>query len=106
MLRSLSRTAPTPRRSVDSPAWRRAVSPVQSGPRWADARVHRSPDSLATKRKSSPFSMIKRIATAVVLIPLVLLLVLKAPLVGLAMVAGAVALLAIAEFLKLVTLYA
>jgi phosphatidate cytidylyltransferase len=50
--------------------------------------------------------MIKRIATAVVLIPLVLLLVLKAPLVGLAMVAGAVALLAIAEFLKLVTLYA
>src|SRR5580658_7668878 len=50
--------------------------------------------------------MIKRVATAVVLIPLVLLLVLKAPLYVLAMVAGAVALLAIAEFLKLVTRYA
>ncbi len=49
--------------------------------------------------------MIKRIATAVVLIPLVLLLVLKAPLYVLAIVAGAVALLAIAEFLKLVTQY-
>ena len=49
--------------------------------------------------------MIKRIATAVVLIPLVLLLVLKAPLYVLAMVAGAIALLAIAEFLKLVTHY-
>ena len=50
--------------------------------------------------------MIKRIATAVVLIPLVLLLVLKAPLYVLSIVAGAVALLAIAEFLKLVTHYA
>ena len=50
--------------------------------------------------------MIKRIATAAVLIPLVLLLVLKAPLYVLAIVAGAVALLAIAEFLKLVTHYA
>jgi phosphatidate cytidylyltransferase len=50
--------------------------------------------------------MIKRIATAVVLIPLVLLLVLKAPFYVLAIVAGAVALLAIAEFLKLATHYA
>ena len=50
--------------------------------------------------------MIKRVATAVVLIPLVLLLVLKAPLYVLAIVAGAVALLAIAEFLKLATHYA
>ncbi|MBZ5615460.1 MAG: phosphatidate cytidylyltransferase [Acidobacteriia bacterium] len=49
--------------------------------------------------------MIKRIATAVVLIPLVLLLVLKAPLYVLALVAGAIAVLAIAEFLKLVTHY-
>jgi CDP-diglyceride synthetase len=49
--------------------------------------------------------MIKRVATAVVLIPLVLLLVLKAPLYVLALVAGAVALLAIAEFLKLATHY-
>src|SRR5260370_17351428 len=47
--------------------------------------------------------MIKRVATAVVLIPLVLVLVLKAPLYVLALVAGAVAVLAIAEFLKLVT---
>jgi phosphatidate cytidylyltransferase len=50
--------------------------------------------------------MIKRIATAVVLIPLVLLLVLKAPLYVVALVSGAVALLAIAEFLKLATHYA
>jgi phosphatidate cytidylyltransferase len=49
--------------------------------------------------------MIKRIATAVVLIPLVLLLVLKAPLYVLALVAGAIAVLAIAEFMKLVTHY-
>jgi phosphatidate cytidylyltransferase len=49
--------------------------------------------------------MIKRIATAVVLIPLVLLLVLKAPLSLLAVVSGAIALLAIAEFLRLVTPY-
>ena len=49
--------------------------------------------------------MIKRVATAVVLIPLVLLLVLKAPLYVLAIVAGAVAVLAIAEFLKLTTHY-
>jgi len=49
--------------------------------------------------------MIKRVATAVVLIPLVLLLVLKAPFYVLALVAGAVAVLAIAEFLKLVTPY-
>jgi phosphatidate cytidylyltransferase len=49
--------------------------------------------------------MITRIATALVLIPFVLLLVLKAPLYILAIVAGAVALLAIAEFLKLVTPY-
>src|SRR5208337_1946962 len=47
--------------------------------------------------------MIKRVATAVVLIPLVLLLVLKAPLYVLTIVAGAVAVLGIAEFLKLAT---
>jgi phosphatidate cytidylyltransferase len=49
--------------------------------------------------------MTKRIATAVVLIPVVLFLVLKAPLYLLAVVAGAVALLAVAEFLKLTTHY-
>jgi phosphatidate cytidylyltransferase len=50
--------------------------------------------------------MIKRIATAVVLIPIVLLLVLKAPLYVLTFVSATVALLAVAEFLKLVTHYA
>lgn len=49
--------------------------------------------------------MIKRIATAAVLIPIVLFLVLKAPLYVLALVAGAVALLSVAEYLKLVTRY-
>lgn len=49
--------------------------------------------------------MITRIATAVVLVPLVLLLVLKAPAYLLVLVAGAVALLAISEFLKLTTHY-
>ncbi|MFI5114490.1 MAG: phosphatidate cytidylyltransferase [Terriglobales bacterium] len=49
--------------------------------------------------------MIKRIVTAVVLIPLVLLLVLKAPLYVLAIVAAAVVLAAVAEFLRLVARY-
>jgi phosphatidate cytidylyltransferase len=49
--------------------------------------------------------MIKRIATAVVLIPLVLLLILKAPPYVLVLVSAAVALLAVAEFLKLTTHY-
>jgi len=49
--------------------------------------------------------MFKRIATAVVLIPLVLLLVLKAPAYLLVLVCGAVALLATVEFLKLTTHY-
>ena len=49
--------------------------------------------------------MIKRVVTAVVLIPLVLVLVLTAPLYVMAIVAGAVALLAVAEFLKLAALY-
>jgi phosphatidate cytidylyltransferase len=63
------------------------------------------PDAVPIPSISISVSMIKRIATAVVLIPLVLLLVLKAPLYVLALVAGAVAVLAIAEFLKLVTPY-
>ncbi|MBZ5665153.1 MAG: phosphatidate cytidylyltransferase [Acidobacteriia bacterium] len=50
--------------------------------------------------------MLTRIVTALVLIPLVLFLVLRAPLYVLALVAGAVAVLAIAEFLKLATHYA
>ncbi len=46
-------------------------------------------------------NFLKRILTAVVLIPLVLLLVLKAPVAVLALVAALVALLAVQEFLKL-----
>jgi phosphatidate cytidylyltransferase len=49
--------------------------------------------------------LLKRIATAAVLIPIVLLLVLRAPVPVLAMVAGGVALLTIHEFLKLTESY-
>ena len=49
--------------------------------------------------------MLKRIATAVVLIPIVLLLILRAPVSLLAVVAGIVALLTIHEFLKLTEAY-
>lgn len=49
--------------------------------------------------------MIKRIATAVVLIPIVLLLVLRAPVPLVAVVTAAVALLAVREFLKLTESY-
>jgi phosphatidate cytidylyltransferase len=49
--------------------------------------------------------LLKRIATAAVLIPIVLLLVLRAPVPMLAIVAGAVALITIHEFLKLTESY-
>ena len=49
--------------------------------------------------------MLKRIATAVVLIPVVLLLILRAPVPVLAIFAGMVALLTIHEFLKLTESY-
>jgi phosphatidate cytidylyltransferase len=49
--------------------------------------------------------LIKRIATAVVLIPIVLLLVLRAPLPALALVTGAIALITVYEFLKLTEAY-
>ena len=49
--------------------------------------------------------MIQRILTALVLIPLVLLLILRAPIWMLAIVAGSVALLAIREFLELTRKY-
>ena len=49
--------------------------------------------------------MLKRIATAVVLIPIVLGLVLRAPVAALAVVAAVVALLTIHEFLKLTESY-
>jgi phosphatidate cytidylyltransferase len=45
--------------------------------------------------------MLKRIATAVVLIPIVMLLVLRAPVVVVAVLAAAVALITVQEFLKL-----
>ena len=50
--------------------------------------------------------MLKRIATAVVLIPIVLVLILRAPIPVLAVVAGVAALLTIHEFLKLTESYA
>src|SRR5208283_3993696 len=88
----------------------------------ASVNVNVSPDTLpAVPRATRPVAlpalgdlrfsaepihpMIQRIATAVVLIPLVLLLVLKAPAYLLVLVSAAVALLAIAEFLKLTTHY-
>ena len=49
--------------------------------------------------------MLKRIATAVVLIPIVLVLILRAPVGVLAIIAGIVALLTIHEFLKLTESY-
>jgi phosphatidate cytidylyltransferase len=49
--------------------------------------------------------VIKRIATAVVLIPIVLLLVLRAPVSWVALVTAAIALLAVQEFLKLTESY-
>ncbi len=49
--------------------------------------------------------LLKRVLTAVVLIPIVLLLVLRAPVPALALVAGVVALLAIHELLKLSEAY-
>jgi phosphatidate cytidylyltransferase len=49
--------------------------------------------------------LLKRIATAVVLIPIVLVLILRAPVPVLAVVAGLVALLTIREFLKLTESY-
>jgi len=49
--------------------------------------------------------LLKRIATAVVLIPIVLVLILRAPIPLLAVVAGIIALLTIHEFLKLTESY-
>jgi len=49
--------------------------------------------------------MLKRIATALVLIPVVILLVLRAPVAVVAVVAGAVALVTVQEFLKLTESY-
>jgi len=49
--------------------------------------------------------LLKRIATAVVLIPIVMLLVLRAPAPVVAVVAGTVALIAVQEFLKLTEFY-
>jgi phosphatidate cytidylyltransferase len=65
-----------------------------------------SPNYLITKLQNLLYlSLLKRIATAVVLIPIVLALILRAPVALLALVAGVVALLAIHEFLKLTESY-
>jgi len=55
--------------------------------------------------ESDKLPLLKRIATAVVLIPIVLLLVLRAPVPVLAVVAAAVALITVQEFLKLTESY-
>lgn len=55
--------------------------------------------------ESGALNLLKRVGTAVVLIPIVLLLVLRAPVPVLAAVAGLVALLATHEFLKLSEAY-
>jgi phosphatidate cytidylyltransferase len=52
-----------------------------------------------------PLPLLKRIATAIVLIPVVLGLILRAPISALAIVAGIVALITIHEFLKLTESY-
>jgi phosphatidate cytidylyltransferase len=56
-------------------------------------------------RKPYPFPLLKRIATALVLIPVVLLLVLRAPIPLVAVITGAIALLTVHEFLKLMGSY-
>jgi phosphatidate cytidylyltransferase len=58
------------------------------------------------KRRTAEPALIQRIITALVLIPLVLLLILRAPVSALAIIAGIVALLAIREFLELTRHYA
>jgi phosphatidate cytidylyltransferase len=60
---------------------------------------------LAFYFKAKILPLLKRIATAVVLIPIVLVLILRAPVPVLAVVAGIVALLTIHEFLKLTESY-
>src|SRR5882762_563406 len=57
------------------------------------------------KRRTAEPVLIQRIVTAAVLIPLVLLLILRAPTSVIAIVAGIVALLAIREFLALTPHY-
>jgi phosphatidate cytidylyltransferase len=66
-----------------------------------DANAH----SEAAKITKQPPSMLKRIATAAVLIPIVMLLVLRAPVPVVAVVAAAVALITVHEFLKLTESY-
>ncbi len=58
-----------------------------------------------TKFHKIDFLLLKRIATAVVLIPIVMLLVLRAPVPVLAVLAAAVALVTVHEFLKLTESY-
>ena len=62
-------------------------------------------NSCKDRNGANPLPLLKRIATAVVLIPIVLALILRAPVPVLAVVAAAVALLTIYEFLKLTESY-
>src|ERR1700693_4139815 len=57
------------------------------------------------KRTADQSPLLKRIATAVVLIPIVLALILRAPVPVVAVIAAAVALITIHEFLKLTESY-
>ena len=66
-------------------------------------KIGQLPDYQITKSSSHP--LLKRIATAVVLIPIVLALILRAPIWALALVAAVVALLTIHEFLRLTEFY-
>ena len=60
---------------------------------------------IARSFKAQPLPLLKRIATAVVLIPIVLGIILRAPIPVLAVVTGILALLTIHEFLKLTESY-
>ncbi|PYX31563.1 MAG: hypothetical protein DMG77_06120 [Acidobacteria bacterium] len=83
--------------------------PPRLKPGWNDndlcrivaARLEVAPFQSAAHSRASFNSLLKRIATAVVLIPIVLVLVLRAPVPLLAVVAAVVTLLTIHEFLKL-----
>jgi len=62
-------------------------------------------NSCKDRNDSIPLPLLKRIATAVVLIPVVLALILRAPIPVLAVVTGLVAIITIHEFLKLTESY-
>jgi phosphatidate cytidylyltransferase len=72
---------------------------------WSKATPTTSTQPPKHVAESGGLNLLKRVGTAVVLIPIVLILVLRAPVPVLAIVAGVIALLATAEFLKLSQAY-